>query len=115
MRLRSLFVLCKFLPNFATFLLTMSMAVAARAGRTLYEALCWSLITAALIVLLGFMGLAAAGDLSKRGTSSCRKAFGLERGGGVRKQINKEFSLSPLRRKCTYDKGDSRMRSFVKL
>ena len=93
----------------------MSMAVAARTGRTLYEAICWSLITAALIVLLGFMGLAAAGDLSKRGTSSCREAFGLERGGGIHKQINKEFSVSPLGWKCTYDTGDGRMRSFVKL
>ncbi len=93
----------------------MSMAVAARTGRTLYEAICWSLITAALIVLLGFMGVAMADDLSKRGTSSCRKAFGLERGGGIHKQINKEFSLSPLGWKCTYEADTGRMRSFVKL
>lgn len=93
----------------------MSMAVAARTGRTIYEAICWSLITAALIVLLAFMSVAAAEDLSKRGTSSCRKAFGLERGGGIRKQIDKEFSLSPLGWECTYEGDAGRMRSFVKL
>lgn len=93
----------------------MSMAVATRAGRTLYEAICWSLIVAALIVLVAFMGVAAAEDLSKRGTSSCRKAFGLERGGGIHKQISKEFSMSPLGWNCTYEAKSGRMKSFVKL
>ena len=92
----------------------MGMAAAARTGRRLYEALAWSLIAAAFMVLLGVMGIAAASDLSERADSNCRKAFGLPRG-KVARSIDKSFSLSPLGWSCTYEKGGEIRRSFIDL
>jgi hypothetical protein len=91
------------------------MTGAVRTGRKLYEAIAWSLIGAGLIVLILFMGVAAASDLSKRGTSNCRKALGLTKARAVTKAIDKSFSFSPLGWKCTYEKGGRTIRSFVKL
>lgn len=94
----------------------MSMAVAARTGRRLWEATAWSLIVAALIVTMLFLGSTAAQDLSDRGTKNCRKALGLKRGPKVQQSLSKRFSFSPLGWTCVYDDGGSKpVSSFVEL
>ncbi len=93
----------------------MGMAAAASTGRRLYEAIAWSLIVAAFVVLLGVMGIAAASDLVERADTNCRKAFGLPQGHRVARKIDKSFSLSPLGWDCTYKGGDGTRRSFIDL